>query len=108
MTKEQLTLEQIRMNVEYILSKIEEMPMGGGEKPIPEWLTLEECVPLKGGAALNTVKSKPWLQPCAGKNSKKVGGRKCWQKEDVFEWLKIDDEKLDEYCARWGIKPKKA
>lgn len=70
---------------------------------LPEWIPLEQAAAQKGGCALPTYKSKLFLQPCAGTNSRLVGGRKCWRKEDVLEWLSVTDSQLKEYADRYGI-----
>ena len=71
---------------------------------LPEHITLEQAVALKGGCALNTVKARWWLQPCAGTNSHRIGGRKCWNKSEVLQWLEITDADLPDYARKFGIK----
>lgn len=36
-----------------------------------------------------------------------VGGVKCWRKQDVLDWLSVDDSKLDEYLKKFGVTVKK-
>jgi hypothetical protein len=69
---------------------------------IPEWVTLQQAVKYKGGAAFDTYKTQYWLQPCCGLNSRKIGGRKSWRREDVIEWLSVTDDQLWEYALRKG------
>ena len=69
---------------------------------LPEFITLEQAAKLKGGASLNTYKSRQHLQPCGGTNSVRVGGRKCWRKELVVEWLTVDDSFLELYLEKFG------
>jgi hypothetical protein len=69
---------------------------------IPEWVTLQQAAKYKGGAAFDTYKTQYWLQPCCGLNSRKIGGRKSWRREDVIEWLSVTDERLWEYAMRKG------
>ncbi|WP_461255783.1 hypothetical protein [Treponema sp. R80B11-R83G3] len=71
---------------------------------IPEWLTLEAAVKLKGGGALASYKNDLILQPCCGTNSKLIGGRKCWHKNNVIDWLNISDSDLKAYAEKWKVK----
>ncbi|MGP1522648.1 MAG: hypothetical protein ACTTKC_05025 [Treponema sp.] len=70
---------------------------------LPEWITLETAVKLKGGGALETYKTSLFLQPCCGTNSASVCGRKSWKKSDVIEWLEITDHTLKSYADRFGV-----
>ena len=65
---------------------------------LPEWVTLELAVEKKGGGSLSTYKTRLYLQPCCGRNSKRIAGRKCWKREDVLAWIEITDELLPEYA----------
>jgi hypothetical protein len=67
------------------------------------WLTFEQSQSLKGAPAVASMRSKPFLQPCCGKKYRLIGGRKCWRKEDVLEWLDVTDEGLKEYADRHGV-----
>lgn len=67
------------------------------KRELPEWLTLEQAVRLKGGASLNTYKTRSLYQPLCGIRESTVGGRKVWNKDTVIEWLSITDDKLNEY-----------
>lgn len=106
MTKEEFTLETIRCQLSYILESVGKIPKELPkplEEPLPEFVTLDLAVRHKGGAALNTCKSKYYLQPCGGTNSHRVGGRKCWRREDVIEWLGVDDTELPKYLKRFEV-----
>ena len=70
---------------------------------IPEWVTLEKAAALKGGPALATYKCKKFLQPCCGLNSKTIGGRKCWHRDQILKWLSIDDSTLKAYAQEWKV-----
>jgi hypothetical protein len=70
---------------------------------IPEWVTLQQAAKYKGAAAFDTYKTQYWLQPCCGLNSRKIGGRKAWRRDDVIEWLSVTDELLWEYAVRKGV-----
>jgi hypothetical protein len=70
---------------------------------LPEWITLEQAVKVKGGPKLNTYRQRPSLQPCCGLNYRLVGGRRCWKKEDVIEWIEVSDEVLKKYAENKGI-----
>jgi hypothetical protein len=71
---------------------------------LPEWVTLERAAAAKGGPALITYQQKKFLQPCCGLNWRLVGGRHCWRREDVIEWLGITDEGLKRYAAERRVK----
>ncbi|GHV08232.1 hypothetical protein FACS189485_19510 [Spirochaetia bacterium] len=82
---------------------------GGGElykneDKYPEWIMLGFALKIKGGATYSTCKKSPWLQPCCGSNSKKVGGCRVWHKAHVIEWLSITDDLLWEYSQKWDVK----
>jgi hypothetical protein len=64
---------------------------------------LRRAVELKGGAAYETYRTKIFLQPCCGRNSKLIGGRKCWPREEVIQWLGITDSGLLEYAGKYKV-----
>ena len=67
---------------------------------IPEWLTLEQAVKLKGGNTLNTVKCNVWLRPGAAnpRLHRYCGGRMVYHRDEVvLPWLQVTDENLREY-----------
>lgn len=70
---------------------------------LPEWVTLELAVEKKGGGSLATYRTRYYLQPCCGRNFKRIAGRKCWKREDVLTWIQITDELLPEYAQKWGV-----
>jgi hypothetical protein len=75
---------------------------------LPEWVTLEQAAALKGGPALITYRQKRFLQPCCGLGWRLVGGRRCWRREDVIEWLAVTDEGLKKIrCGARGRNPRK-
>ena len=71
--------------------------------PLPEWITLETAVSLKGGACLSTYQTRLFLQPCCGLNYRKIGGRKCWRRDEVLRWVTITDADLKAYAAEWKV-----
>ena|GEM_PF-639760 len=73
-------------------------------KSLPEWVTLEQAAAVKGGPALITYRQKSFLQPCCGLHWRKVGGRRCWRRDDVMAWLLITDAELVRYAAERGVK----
>jgi hypothetical protein len=103
---ENVFLQSLDMKVSQLLLEIrdnqkkEETRMLYGS--LPEWVTLQLAARYKGGAAFDTYKTQYWLQPCCGMNSRKLGGRKVWQREDVIEWLQVTDEKLWDYALKTG------
>ena len=111
MTTEEYTLDAIRMKTDYILSEIEKLASASkkaeeDKEQLPEFVTLAKAAELKGGASLNTYKSRFYLQPCGGTRSVKVGGRKCWARQDVLDWLPVSDDKLPEYLRQFGVEAK--
>jgi hypothetical protein len=70
---------------------------------LPEWINLRQAVELKGGPAYETYHTKLFLQPCCGRNSKLIGGRKCWPKNEVLDWLGITDSGLKEYAGKYKV-----
>lgn len=64
---------------------------------LPEWLTLEQAIALKGGGKLATYRTKPKYQPLCGYPEGKVSGRRVWRKETILEWLEVTDDQLDAY-----------
>jgi hypothetical protein len=70
---------------------------------LPDWINLETAVSLKGGPAYQTYRTKLFLQPCCGRNYQYVGGRKCWRREDVLDWLAITDSSLKAYAEKWKV-----
>ena len=69
---------------------------------IPEWLTLEQAVKLKGGSALNTVKNNIWLRPGAinPQLHRYCGGRLVYNRDEVvLPWLRVTDENLRDYIT---------
>jgi hypothetical protein len=70
---------------------------------LSDWINLETAVSLKGGPAYQTYRTKLFLQPCCGRNYQSVGGRKCWRREDVLDWLVITDSGLKAYAEKWKV-----
>lgn len=106
MTAVEFELETIRTSLAFLVSAARKNAQKESE-PLPEFITLEQAARLKGGASLNTYKTRYYLQPCGGAQSVRVGGRKCWKRADVLEWLSVDDTALDSYLRRFGVEVKK-
>ena len=105
--EERLVLQGFKLSIEALGLQIQEMRVaaeaGRNTGEIPEWVNLETAAALKGGPALATYQSKLFLQPCCGLNYKKVGGRKCWHREQIVRWLAIDDSALKAYALEWKV-----
>jgi hypothetical protein len=71
---------------------------------LPAWINLDLATQLKGGCSPDWIKNNLCLQPCCGTNYKSIGGRKCWRKDDVIEWLGISDNELKQYSEKWKNK----
>ena len=66
-----------------------------------QWYNDQKCCELKGGMALSTYRSNRYYQCKGGIPDAKVGGRKVWSKESVLEWIKLSDEELPAYHAKY-------
>lgn len=89
-------LQELKESVQKLLS------MSVSHSDIPEWLTLEQAVALKG-MNLNTVKCNAYLRPGAGnpKMQRYCGGRLVFHRDSVvLPWLKITDESLLNYITQ--------
>ncbi|MEL5718728.1 hypothetical protein [Treponema pedis] len=107
MNDDHYLLEVLDLKISQIISLIKESNKNSEQvdffKNIPEWVNIETACLLKGGGALETYKTKLFLQPCCGTNYRYVCGRKTWRKEDVIEWLSITDNNLKPYAERFGV-----
>lgn len=107
MDKDRFLMESLQLSASRLISLLEEQQKEhlevASQDPLPEWVTLELAAERKGGGSLSTYRTRYYLQPCCGRNSKKIAGRKCWKKEDVLEWLQITDDLLPEYAQKWGV-----
>lgn len=121
MTSNNIILQGLKIAVDTLAAEIaaqrQEAAMRGQYDWLPEWIDLEQAVALKrgiknrtdddpyaGGAPLSFYRQKLFLQPCCGLNHKTIGGRRCWKKNDVIEWLSITDEALVEYAQKNNYK----
>lgn len=107
-----LELKEIQLQNEKLIRELAEVhklletvvPQSENEK---EFFNVEECARMKGGAALNTYKaSARWLLPGAGnpQYASYIGGRLCFHRDVVLEWLHVTDADYVEYARRCGIK----
>jgi hypothetical protein len=128
--EETLILEGIQIGLDRLALEItkqrREIESKSRYAELPEWIDMEQAVSLKrgicaekkrgretpargvdagvsGGASIGTYRTSAFLQPCCGMNYRLVGGRKCWRKEDVIEWLFITDEELSRYAEKRGV-----
>lgn len=88
-------LQELKESVQKLLS------MSVSHSDIPEWLTLDQAVALKG-MNLNTVKANAYLRPGAGnpKMQRYCAGRLVFHRDSVvLPWLSITDESLLEYIT---------
>jgi hypothetical protein len=97
-----LKVEIANLSLE-IAKQREEIAVKSAYDRVPAWLTFEQSQKLKGAPAVASMRTRPFLQPCCGKKYRLIGGRKCWRKEDVLEWLGVTDENLKEYAAMYGV-----
>ena len=109
MTELEYNIATIKTQLLFLASEIKHSKKEGEtqKNAIPEFVTLESAAKLKGGAAYNTYKTRYYLQPCGGTNSTRVGGKKCWKRDDVEKWLSVDDNELPNYLKQFGVTIKK-
>lgn len=105
-----LELKEIQLQYERLIRELAEVhqllnsvqPKSENKK---EFYNIEECASLKGGAALNTYKANRLLLPGAGnpQYASYIGGRLCFHRDVVVEWLHITDADYIDYARRCGI-----
>jgi len=61
--------------------------------PNKYWYTLSDCCRAKG-INYKTACNKTILQPLQGKIEAKIGGRKCYSRNTVLEWLTQTDAEI--------------
>jgi hypothetical protein len=103
---ENVFLQSLDMKVSQLILEIRDTQKKEEGKELyrsmPEWVTLQQAAKYKGGAAFDTYKTQYWLQPCCGMNSRRLGGRKVWRRDDVIEWLSVTDDRLWDYALKAG------
>ena len=105
-----LELKTIQLQNEKLLRELEEVQkkleaVQPQTENVKEFYTIEDCWRMKGGCALNTLKTNRTLLPGAGcrKYSAFVGGRLCFPREEVMRWLKVTDADYLEYAKSCGV-----
>ena len=73
------------------------------QKQIPEYVSLKEAAKLKGVTSYENLQKKPWHQPCCGTRIVRLNGHRCWKRQDIIEWLAVDDSTLEEYARRMNV-----
>ena len=91
--KQQLQLQQLQT---FILQQ-------GFQRQIPEYVSLKEAAKLKGVTSYENLQKKPWHQPCCGTKVVKLNGHRCWKRQDIIDWLSVDDSNLEEYARRMNV-----
>lgn len=66
-----------------------------------QWWTLEETWNLKGGCSYSTFRNRRYFQCKGGIPDAQVNGRRVWSRESVMEWVKLTDDQLPEYHAKY-------
>jgi hypothetical protein len=106
--EESLVLQGLKLEIANLALEIgrqrAEAEKRGRLDSLPEWISLEVAAALKGGPALCTYRQKSFLQPNCGLGWRLVGGRRCWSRADVIEWLGITDAGLKRYAAARKVK----
>lgn len=93
MQKQQVQLQQLQT---YILQE-------SFQRQIPEYVSLKEAAQLKGVASYENLQKKPWHQPCCGTRIVRLNGHRCWKRQDIIEWLAVNDSNLEEYARRMNV-----
>jgi hypothetical protein len=65
--------------------------------PSRAWYTLAQAWDLKGGCAWETFRQNRWIQPLGGLYEGYIGGKACFRRETILEWLPLADEMLPAY-----------
>lgn len=61
--------------------------------PNKEWFTLQEACKLKG-LNLKTAYNNRWLMPNHGIYEGKIGGRFCFKRDTIRNWVEQSDDQL--------------
>lgn len=91
--KQQLQMQQLQA---FILQQ-------GFQKQIPEYVSLKEAAKLKGVTSYENLQKKPWHQPCCGTRIVRLNGHRCWKRQDIIEWLAVNDSNLEEYARKMQV-----
>ena len=93
MQKQQVQLKQLQT---FILQE-------SFQRQIPEYVSLKEAAQLKGVTSYENLQKKPWHQPCCGTRIVRLNGHRCWKRQDIIEWLAVNDSNLEEYARRMNV-----
>ena len=93
MQKQQVQLQQLQT---FILQE-------SFQRQIPEYVSLKEAAKLKGVTSYENLQKKPWHQPCCGTRIVRLNGHRCWKRQDIIEWLAVNDSNLEEYARRMKV-----
>ena len=93
MQKQQVQLQQLQT---FILQE-------SFQRQIPEYVSLKEAAQLKGVTSYENLQKKPWHQPCCGTRIVRLSGHRCWKRQDIIEWLAVNDSNLEEYARRMNV-----
>lgn len=105
-----LELKQIQLQNEKLIREVAEVhKMIATVTPQPEiqkeFYNVDECAQMKGGCSILTYKQNRTLLPGAGnpKYASYVGGRLCFSRDLVVEWLNVTDDAYPEYARKYGV-----
>ena len=105
-----LELKELQLQNERLLREVEEVRKllensNLHPQPMKEYLTVEECAELKGGAAKNTYKANRFLLPGCGnpKYSVFIAGRLAFPRVVVERWACVTDSTLVDYAKECGV-----
>jgi hypothetical protein len=88
MTGEEFELQNINLKVDRLLTLMQDKQESKvTDEKGGEWVSLRQACKMHGGYMLSTMRARKELQPCCGKNFRKIGHGKFWEKEDILEWL---------------------
>lgn len=88
------------------INELQSMLLTKSETLNKEFYTLEECANLKGGAKTSTFLTARFMLPGCGMKQFEyyICGRLSFKKEDVLNWLVVDDKSYREYAKACGVK----
>lgn len=72
-------------------------------KEIPAFVTLQKAAELKGHKSAAGLYKRHWQQPCCGHEYQRLNGVRVWTREQIIEWLKVDDDHLENYAQAHNV-----
>ena len=84
-------IETLRGELEKLTQELSEIKTR--ISPQKKWWNLKEACEVKG-LCYKTASNRPRLQPCAGVEDGRIGGRKVWKIDTIEKWFEQTDHDL--------------